>query len=164
MSKLAFPAVFLIILFLAGCGPADATPVPTALAPPPLEAYPAPTTVSMAPEAYPPPAATDHPGILVALDKPILAGDTFISGVGPADLPVLILNVTFLGEEIGAGVINEDGTFSIRVDPVPSGIRVGLTADAGTIGLTESDIKPGDDAISVPEVGYFYDSFVIMQP
>lgn len=186
-------SLFLVLLFLfivVGCGPANeteptATPTDTSeeLAPSPeataSDAYPAQNTPESAPavdDAYPPPSPTAivqgaypaptperQDGILLALDKPIQAGDTTISGVGPPNLPVYILNVTFMGEEMGSGVIGEDGTFSIAVDPVPTGIRLGLTATIEEIGLMENDVRPGDNAINIPQVGYFYDSFVIPQ-
>ena len=159
--KFAYPAMILLMFILVGCGPADVALVPTAVVTPLPDAYPA--TTSLPPEAYPPPMPTARTGTLLALDKPIRAGDTVVSGVGPASLPVVISNITFLGEQLGAGVIGDDGIFSIEVSQVPSSIRIGLTADIGSIGLMESDIRPGDDAISVPEVGYFYDSFVILQ-
>jgi hypothetical protein len=112
-------------------------------------------------DAYPP---TEEPtGILFALDKPIAAGAESVSGVGPPDLTVYILNVTFMGEQMGTAVIGDDGRFSVPVDPIQPGIRIGLTADVTTIGLTEEDILPGDGEIGVPQVGYFYDSFVISQ-
>jgi hypothetical protein len=60
-------------------------------------------------------------------------------------------------------VVNEDGTFTVPVAPLPAGIRIGLTADVETIGLTLEDIQPGEGEISVPQAGYFYDSYVMTE-
>jgi hypothetical protein len=45
------------------------------------------------------------------------------------------------------------------VPPLPADTRIGLTtADAD---LVEEGIRPGEGAISVPQVGYFYDSVMV---
>jgi len=112
-------------------------------------------------EAYPSSEDPNQPDILLALDGPIRANDTVISGVGPSGLVVYLLDVTFMGEPLGSAVVSEQGTFKVETDPLPAGIRVGLTADVTEIGLTEADIKPGGGEISIPRVGYFYDSIVV---
>jgi hypothetical protein len=112
-------------------------------------------------QAYP--AAEEPTGILFALDKPIAAGAESVSGVGPPGLTVYVMNVTFMGEQMGTAEIDDSGRFSVPVAPIPSGVRIGLTADVATVGLTEEDIQPGDGEIAIPQVGYYYDSFVISQ-
>ena len=66
-----------------------------------------------------------------------------------------------MGTELGRTVINDDGAFSVDVTGMQPGIRIGLSADISSLGLTESDIIPGEGEISTPRVGYFFDSVVL---
>jgi hypothetical protein len=173
-KKQSHPGLKLAILFLlsllllaaVACGPADITPTPatnnTPLPSDSQDGYPPPpATVQMPVEAYP---ATEEPtGVLIALDKPIASGAESVSGVGPPGLTVYIMNITFMGEQMGTAVVDENGRFTVPVAPIQPGIRLGVTADVTSVGLTEDDILPGDGEIGIPQVGYFYDSFVISQ-
>ena len=67
-----------------------------------------------------------------------------------------------MGEQIGAGTIDEDGTFSIPVT-LQSDIRIGLNADVESFGLNPEDIQLGSDAMTVPLVGFFYDTARIQE-
>lgn len=165
------------LLLIAACGPAEnvspllapATEVPplpatvVATIVPSDTAYPPPSS-SVAPANEPYPAPTDNTGkTLLAFNQPVDLTQTTVTGVGPPGLPVFILNLTFMGSELGAGVIDSDGTFSIQVSALEPGTRVGLTADVTNIGLTEDDVYGGAGEIVMPQVGNFYDSFVIPQ-
>lgn len=150
----------LFILFVAmtmavSCGPVDSSPDLN-------EGYPL-ERPDVNPEAYPVEPLPTHTGTLLALDRPIVPNQTVISGVGPAGLTVTVMNITFLGEELGRAIISDDGTFSIDVNPLPAGVRIGVTADLAASGMTDADVRPGDGEVSTPRVGYFFDSVVIPQ-
>jgi hypothetical protein len=49
--------------------------------------------------------------------NPIRAGDTRVTGTGPARLPIRIIDVSLVGEQIGSGAIDENGKFDISVSP-----------------------------------------------
>jgi hypothetical protein len=112
--------------------------------------------------SYPPPeaTATTEGGILFAFDRPVKAGDTTLSGVGPPGLEVKILNVTFMGEEIASTRVGDDGHFQIEVPALEPGIRIGLTADVEGSDLA-GQLRPGEDPVNIPQVGYFFDSVII---
>lgn len=124
------------------------------------DGYPPPPPPTLTPiTSYP--AATATPiGTVLAFDRPLAAGDTMVSGVGPAGLEVTIRNVTFMNEELATTTIDEEGRFEATVTPLPAGVRVGLTADVEASGITET-VLPAEGAVNVPQIGYFYDSFVI---
>lgn len=124
------------------------------------DVYPAPQPTLKVIDTYPV-ESDDSNKILLAMDKPISTSDSEITGVGPAGLNVSIVNITFMGEFLGSGVIEEDGTFAIEVENLQSGIRIGLAADVSSQGLSEDDIKLGDGAISVPQIGNFFDSAIL---
>ncbi len=143
--------------------PLDSYPVPTITSPSSIESinsYPDPVTPppSQVGDAYPPTKATEVLGTLLMINKPITLDDTVVTGVGPPGLQVYILNITFMGEMMGAGTIEQDGTFTIHISELLVDTRIGLTADITTI---DENIQPGENAVSIPQVGYFYDSYVI---
>jgi hypothetical protein len=116
---------------------------------------------------YPPPLATDKP--LFALDLPLTAGSTTVTGQAPESLPLAIVDVTFGGIILGTGQSDEDGRFSIPVTPLPDGHRVGVTITELEDGITFEEIAEdyfqyrGEGFINVPNIGIFYDS-AIVQP
>lgn len=173
LSKFAlFTSLFFL---LTGCGPAVNTNNSNEINDIPLlevpqntnqsttESYPSPTLPATLVEAYPIPDKFNENAILLAFDKPILVSDTNVSGVGPPGLQVYVSNITLMGEELGSGVIGEDGNFRLEVSHLEPGTRIGLSADISTLGLKEEDVRPGENAISIPRVGYFFDSFVLTQ-
>jgi hypothetical protein len=175
--------MLLCLVLLSACGtsvptPSPVTPVftdtPVPVSTPAESAYPGPLREDPAPE-YPPPSTPfspaaaypepeDQAGTLLALNIPIEPGAISVTGVGPPGLVVHILNITFMGEQIGSGVIDNSGRFSIRVQPLEANTRIGLTADLGAHGLNEQDIRFGAGAMTVPQVGHFYDSYLIAAP
>lgn len=181
----------LLLGLIAACGPApvptstdDAPALPTATAPAAAtvaaadNGYPAPTspptaapgdpypplppTAPPATEAYPSPENDNR--VLFAFDRPISAGDTVITGQGPPGVAVFVRNLTFMGETIGSTAVNEDGTFSLTVQPLPANVRIGLTGNVEARGIAVEDIRPGPGEFSLPQVGYFFDTVLVNEP
>lgn len=156
LSNVFWPFIFLIAaIFVVSCGPVDTATNSN-------EGYPVERPTSN-PDAYPVEQAPTRTGALLAIVRPIEPNQTTITGVGPAGLQVTVINITFLGEELGSAIIGDDGRFSINVNPLPAGVRIGLTADLAASGMTEADVRPGEGEVSTPRVGYFFDSVVIPQ-
>lgn len=95
-----------------------------------------------------------------AFERPVNAGDTVIRGVGPAGLEIRVVNVTFMGQEIATTTVGNDGRFEVEVPALESGVRIGLTADVEGTDL-EQQVVPGEGAMGMPQVGYFFDTIVI---
>jgi hypothetical protein len=150
--------LLLLGLLAAGCGPAEITVTREDVSP--TLAYPAPTQLPPPESAYPVSGADANKPVLV-LDKPIQANDTVVTGIGPPNLIVELVNITFMGTTLGTGVVDNDGTFAITVDPLPRGIRLGLAADVEAMELTPEEFRSTDGTISIPQVGHFFDSVVI---
>ena len=132
------------------------------------ETYPPPTSDLSSVDAYPPLIAAEEitGGPSFQLTKPILEEDTEISGIGPAGVPIIILDITFMGEILGEGILNSDGTFSIKVDTLEKGHRVGIAL--GNLEDTQWTNENfygagfnGDESMQVPMVGYFYDTTIV---
>lgn len=156
-QSVVLSSLLLLLIAIAGCGPANEIETPQSATPD--TAYPTAPLSTQPQLAYPDPAV-EAAKPLLALNKPVLVGDRNVSGVGPPGLEVELINITFMGELLGVGVIAQDGTFSIPVDPISSGIRIGLSADVSALALTPEDFQLTEGTISVPQVGYFFDSVV----
>jgi hypothetical protein len=98
------------------------------------------------------------------LNRPIGEGDTAVSGTGPANIPIIIADVTLFGEILGEGKVNADGTFSVTLlKAMEKGHWIGLT-----IGELKDTEWAGQDFSNegffgtqpqlIPNVGFFYDT------
>jgi hypothetical protein len=138
--------------------------------PPPAVPTYANTAAPTVDKGYPiPPTPKQGPKANVAafkLDKPIVEGATEITGKGPATVPISIYDVTFFGVLLGSTVINEDGSFSLKVPPLEKGHRVGISlGDLAGTKWSESSFDDrgffGEEALQVPNVGFFYDTAMV---
>jgi hypothetical protein len=102
------------------------------------------------------------------LDKPIPVGATRVTGRGPAGVPIMLLDITFGGPLLALGEIDEKGRFELELDkPLEANHRIGLALG----NLSGSDWQStnfssefnGDEAMSVPQVGYFFDTCMIRE-
>ena len=109
-----------------------------------------PPTPQADPVADPHPASAVPPQYSVSLD-PVRAGDTRVSGEGPAGLPLRVVDMSLAGEPLGEGVVAQDGTFLILLgSPVAGGNRVGILLGE----LTGSKYSQSDFAVrDVPLIG-----------
>lgn len=103
-----------------------------------------------------------------SLDEPLLEGDTQVSGTGPCDLPITMVDVTLMGEVVGRGTVGSDGRFEIKVQPpLIANRRIGIMIDEDAIDeytedlLGRLDEAAGDDAITLPRIGKIYDAATV---
>ena len=113
----------------------------------------------------------DGPALVIqgppfSIAEPLVAGDKEVLGVGPAQVGVLVVDVTLMGEVLGRGQIGEDGQFSIPVQPpLIVNHRIGLMLDGQAPGIVQTQQSldqleqfSGDSAITIPRVGRIYDA------
>jgi len=102
-----------------------------------------------------------------SIDEPLLEGASVISGEGPSDLSISIVDVTLVGEVIGRGKIDERGRFNVEVEPLIPNHRIGVMLDAQAIEeYTESSIQElerhlGDSSMMLPQIGRLYDTAMV---
>ncbi len=149
-----------------------AYPPPTDEAPEVEEAYPVeppplpPPTPTRAPGSYPP-AAEMFAEPRFRLDLPLKSGSTTVSGQAPPDLAIAVVDVTYGGIVLGAGVSDADGRFVIGVQPLPDGNRVGITfaelQSGKTLAQMSQEYFPhrGEGFINIPNVGIYFDSSLV---
>jgi hypothetical protein len=143
-------------LVLAACS--TPSPAPSATATPLV----VPTSNGAYPVGSPPPTLRGDE-VPFRLDKPIVAGATAVTGSGPAGVPILLEDVTFMGALLGQGTVGQDGRFSFSVPALEAGHRLGVTLGdiSGTQWTPEQFHSPGywgEGAMQAPNVGFFFDT------
>jgi hypothetical protein len=136
---------------------------------PPVQETPMATSTNEMP--YPPPLQepTRDPNVKpFQLTKPIYEGATDIVGSGTPGVPIILLNTTRMGEFIGATTIGQDGDFTIPVTGLEKGERIGLGLGVLTDTKWEqtdftSPSYFGDEAQLIPQVGFFYDTAMVLE-
>ena len=113
------------------------------------------------------PTAQDAPEELreFQLDEPLLAGETEVTGQGPAGVPILIVDVSYMSV-IGEGRIGPDREFAIEVEPPLAeysmvGIMFDETKDSP---YTQEQLPCGDDCRDQPLVGMLFDRAPVTTP
>jgi hypothetical protein len=102
------------------------------------------------------------------LEKPITEGATLVKGTGVPGVPIIIANISFMGRPLGTGTINPDGTFEVKVPALEKNLLIGLQVGdlTGTRWKQEDFYAPeyrGDQAMQVPQVGFFHDTTTVIE-
>lgn len=163
-------------LLISCTTPTATSPVPAtsgALGPTVDQGYPVPSLEGTL-EGYPSQMTEPAPALLAGevafrLTKPVLAGATEVNGSGTPEVPIILYNVTFMGEVMGETSIGADGLFRFQVQPLEANVRLGIgVADlTGTRWTSDYFLAPGfrgDEAMSLPNVGYFVDTVQVTAP
>lgn len=103
------------------------------------------------------------------LEKPLIEGDTKIKGSGPPNVPIVILDITFMGQLVAIGSTDEVGNFTLTVAPLEKGHWLGLAlGNLSTTNFTEEDFRNegfyGEEVTVVPQIGFFYDTTTVASP
>jgi hypothetical protein len=75
---------------------------------------------------------------------PIKIGDMRVSGRGPANLPIMLVDVTLSAKPLGNGTIDSSGNFTIDLaKPAPEGHSIGIQV----VDVTGSPYAPTQDLV-----------------
>jgi len=101
------------------------------------------------------------------LQKPIIAGTTRVKGTGVPGAPITIVNISFMGRQLGMGTVDSDGTFEIKVPALEENLFVGLSVGDPAKNQWQPEYFygeefHGDAAMQVPQVGFFQDTATVM--
>lgn len=164
-----------LILFAAGiilsaCGPANNEPTSNTT---PDSGYPGdnstnnpssyPATVdeTQNSESYPAPQANVDESRRFTFTTPVKAGDTQVSGTGPANVPIKIVNVSYMGEFLGGGQTDASGNFVIELtNSLNAQDLLGIQLNDTSL---ENDFRsnPGPDYTDFPMVGLLLTTAVV---
>ncbi len=103
------------------------------------------------------------------LDKPIEVGATRVTGRGPANVPIALLDITLGGPVLAFSAIDQRGEFEFKLsEPLEARHRIGVTlADLTGTEWTREDFRSedfhGDEAFNVPNIGFFFDTYMIRE-
>lgn len=118
----------------------------------PQEAYPAIPANESSDIAYPAPERIYDESKRFAFSKPVNVGATRVTGTGPINIPIQIISVSNIGETLGSGAIQDDGTFEIllsrELEPKEA-IAIKLANDS-----TRSDFLDAPGATDIPMIGF----------
>jgi len=132
------------------------------------EGYPAFPT--FAPEvAYPIITPTKDPkmnGPKFEINKPVIVGSIEVSGTGPANVPIILIDVTEMCEVIGETTIDKNGKFLFTLDePLQENNSIGIQiGDLSGTKFSYADFMYSEDYIDRPLIGIVFDIASIIKP
>lgn len=103
------------------------------------------------------------------INRPIRAQTKKITGTGPAEIPIILANITLGGDILAVTTIDKNGRFEFVLNQLlESGTRIGITiADLSTTNRTFKDFEDeryyGIEPRLVPQVGFFFDTALITE-
>lgn len=171
--------VMLILPGLSACQAQTASPAPQVQVTEAVSAYPMATVLpQIVPEVYPAPSNEAYPAplnpeqnggssiVAFKLDRPVSPEATQVTGIGTPGVPLVLVDVTNMGEFIAETTVQADGTFRFEVKSLPANNRIGLmvgdlTQTSWTVESFYAEGYYGPEAMSVPSIGTVYDSCVV---
>ncbi len=156
-----------VLLSISGC--ADVTPTAMTTTSPLTEPV-SPLMEPVSPMSTP--VLELAPGLTLVpfvIDRPLREGDTRITGSGVPGIPIVLEDVTFAGKFIAAGVVDDNGRFDIQLSaPLEARHRVGLILNIADTPYNEQDLMDqgfrGEGAMVIPQVGFYHDTFMVLEP
>ena len=102
-------------------------------------------------------------GPIFDIDKPITVGSTIVTGTGPADVPLRLINLSQVDLIIGETTIDIQGRFFIELDePLISGHSIGIQlGDISGTSLNTDDFIYSDTYYERPYVGILFDIAIV---
>jgi hypothetical protein len=127
--------------------------------------YPVSPPMEMPEEGYPiAEIESEFPqGPEFIIDRPVKATDSAVSGIGPAGVPIKLIDVSEVGVVLAETTINADGTFTFTLqDPLQSGHSIGLQlGDVENTDFNPDDFLYSDTYYERPLVGILFDLLVV---
>lgn len=119
--------------------------------------------------AYPIVTPTKNPkmnGPKFEINEPVVGGSKVVTGTGPANVPIVLIDVTEMGTLLGQTIIDANGDFIFNLDEelIPYN-AIGI--QLGDISGTNFDSKNfiySDDYIDRPLIGIIFDIAPIVEP
>ncbi len=127
--------------------------------------YPRPENAPSSLLAYPAPGDTGKvdADIRFIIDTPVYAGATSISGTGLDGTQIQVVDISTAGSVLGSGVVGKDNRFSIQLaSPLEANRSIGIELIIPRETQTWADLWElrGDNARSIPGMGYYIDTVV----
>ena len=119
--------------------------------------------------AYPIVIPTKDPkmnGPKFEINEPVVAGTKVVTGTGPANVPIILIDVTEMGALLGQTIIDKNGEFIFNLDEElivynAIGLQIG---DLSETDLNYEDFMYSEDYIDRPLIGIVFDIASVLQP
>lgn len=100
------------------------------------------------------------------IDVRVLAGARQVSGSGPPNVPIRLVDVTEAGQELATTVVGVDGRFVFSLsDPLVAGHSVGLQiGDLTGTQFSYEDFVYSDRYYDRPSIGILFDMASVTEP
>jgi hypothetical protein len=97
------------------------------------------------------------------INEPLSEGDTQVTGTGPADVPINLVDVSEMGLFIAETIINKDGTFIFSFqDPLEAGHSIGIQlGDIEGTDIDPNDLLYNENYYERPLIGILFDMVVV---
>ncbi len=170
-NKHMFILILVIIVFLVSCGGKESavhTSSPEPASYPVQEgesSYPITQQDTEEESGYPisenEPAYPQGPEF--SFDSPVKAADEFVTGTGPAGVPIKLVDVSEVGLVMSETLIDNDGVFNfILEEPLVSGHTIGIQlGDLENTDFSESDFQYSESYFERPMIGILFDMLVV---
>jgi len=98
-----------------------------------------------------------------SFDTPVTTVDEFVTGTGPAGVPIKLIDVSEVGHVLSETLIDNEGLFKfILEEPLISGYTIGIQlGDLENTDLSESDFQSSDSYFESSLVGILFDMLVV---
>ncbi len=119
--------------------------------------------------AYPIVTATKDPkmnGPKFEINEPVVGGTKVVTGTGPANVPIVLIDVTEMGALLDQTIIDENGDFIFNLDEElitfnAIGLQIG---DLSETNLNYEDFIYSEDYTDRPLIGIVFDIAPVVQP
>lgn len=144
----------------------DPNPVENSTDNDPQDGYPIPGSDNRYPVEENNPMESAYPnldpgreyGPSFTIDEPVDPNSTTVTGTGPAGVPIKLVDITTMGEELALTTVDENGNFSFSLDkPLTSGHAVGLMiGDLSDTDFNYDEFTYSDEYIDKPMIGTLF--------
>jgi len=165
--------VFFIFLFVA-CTPKttgikiEISPQPYPMASTSIEenSYP-PQIQTYESNAYPPTSSTstNQSAPSFNIDEPLISGSMKISGSGPKNVPIILIDISDMGKVLAEININNHGKFSADlIEPLINKHSIGIIIGnlSGT-NFSYGDFVYSDEYFDIPLIGIVFDKVIVIE-
>lgn len=102
-------------------------------------------------------------GPVFSINEPLRGGENTVTGTGPANVPIILVDVSEIGLTLGETIIESNGTFTFTLSkPLLTGHIIGIKLGniEGT-DLSENDFMYSETYYERPYVGILFDLVVV---
>jgi len=163
--------LLLVLIFLVSCGGKESAREPSSPEPAsyPVEegesSYPITEPETEEESGYPiSENESAYPqGPEFSFDAPVTSSDEFVTGTGPAGVPIILVDVSEVGLVLSETLIDSDGVFSFTLEEaIGSGHTIGIQlGDLENTEFSEGDFLYSDSYYERPMIGILFDMLVV---